>query len=70
MCNPLYTPYVSRHKKISKVDKVIKNGVKVVGYIYNHTFSLNLMRKITDNVELVKSGVTRFATYFLTLQRF
>ncbi|XP_050885002.1 uncharacterized protein LOC127088128 [Lathyrus oleraceus] len=55
--------------KIPKVDKVIKNGVKVVGYIYNHTFALNLMRKITDNVELVKNGVTRFTTFFLTLQR-
>ncbi|KAI5427015.1 hypothetical protein KIW84_032443 [Lathyrus oleraceus] len=27
------------------------------------------MRKITDNVVLVKNGVTRFATSFLTLQR-
>ncbi|KAI5444718.1 hypothetical protein KIW84_013119 [Lathyrus oleraceus] len=55
--------------KIPKVDKVIKNGVKVVGYIYNHAFALNLMRKITDNVELVKNGMTRFYTSFLTLQR-
>lgn len=55
--------------KIPKVDKVIKNGVKVVGYIYNHTFALNLMRNIIGNVELVKNGVTRFATSFLTLQR-
>ncbi|XP_050916790.1 uncharacterized protein LOC127131960 [Lathyrus oleraceus] len=55
--------------KIPKVDKVIKNGVKVVGYIYNHTFALNLMRKVIGNVELVKNGVTRFTTSFLTLQR-
>ncbi|XP_050909185.1 uncharacterized protein LOC127122955 [Lathyrus oleraceus] len=55
--------------KIPKVDKVIKNGVKVMGYIYNHTFALNLMRKITGNVELVKNGVTRFVTSFLILQR-
>lgn len=55
--------------KISKVHNVIQNGIKVVGYIYNHTFALNLMRKTTGNVELVKNGVTRFATSFLTLQR-
>lgn len=55
--------------KISKVDKVIENGVKVMGYIYNHTFALNLMRKIIGNVELVKNGVTRFVTSFLILQR-
>ena len=55
--------------KIPKVQKVIQKGVKVVGYIYNHTFALNLMRKTTGNVELVKQGVTRFATHFLCLQR-
>ncbi|CAI8594946.1 unnamed protein product [Vicia faba] len=55
--------------KIPKVKKVIQKGVKVVGYIYNHTFALNLMRKTTGNVELVRQGVTRFATHFLCLQR-
>ncbi|XP_050897241.1 uncharacterized protein LOC127104069 [Lathyrus oleraceus] len=46
-------------RKIPKVDKVIKNGVKVVGYIYNHTYVLNLMSKFIDNVEFVKNEVTR-----------
>ncbi|XP_058746821.1 uncharacterized protein LOC131619774 [Vicia villosa] len=56
-------------EKIPKVQKVIQKGFKVVGYIYNHIFALNLMRKTTGNVELVKQGVTRFATHFLCLQR-
>lgn len=47
--------------------KVIR--ISVVGYTYNHIFALNLMRKITQNFELVRNGVTRFDTIFLTLQR-
>ncbi|KAI5409265.1 hypothetical protein KIW84_054899 [Lathyrus oleraceus] len=61
--NMFWTPYATQCinlvlediGKIPKFDKVIKYGVKVVGYIYNHTFALNLMRKITDNIELVKN---------------
>ncbi|WJX54375.1 hypothetical protein P8452_40264 [Trifolium repens] len=55
--------------KILKVKKVIEKGISLVGYIYNHTFALNMMRKNTGNVELVRHGVTRFATSFLCLQR-
>ncbi|AES80293.1 hypothetical protein MTR_7g078980 [Medicago truncatula] len=46
-----------------------QGGISLLGYIYNHTSSLNLMRKKTINVELVRHGVTSFATKFLTLQR-
>ncbi|RZB86398.1 hypothetical protein D0Y65_026454, partial [Glycine soja] len=55
--------------KIPKVKRVIQRGIKLVGYIYNHTFALNIMRKFTQKTELVRHGVTRFATTFLTLQR-
>ncbi|KAL2320021.1 hypothetical protein Fmac_028990 [Flemingia macrophylla] len=55
--------------KIPKVKKVILRGIKLVGYIYNHTLTLNTIRKYTNKVELVRHGVTRFATTFLTLQR-
>ncbi|XP_020207003.1 uncharacterized protein LOC109815825 isoform X2 [Cajanus cajan] len=55
--------------KIPKVKRVIQRGIKLVGYIYNHTLTLNTMRKYTNKVELVRHGVTRFATTFLTLQR-
>ncbi|AES80288.1 hypothetical protein MTR_7g078930 [Medicago truncatula] len=46
-----------------------QGGISLLCYIYNHTSSLNLMRKKTINVELVRHGVTRFATTFLMLQR-
>ncbi|KAK2362242.1 hypothetical protein QL285_087320 [Trifolium repens] len=55
--------------KIPKVKRVIERGISLVGYIYNHTFALNMMRKNTGNVELVRHGVTRFATSYLCLQR-
>ncbi|KAL2337368.1 hypothetical protein Fmac_011814 [Flemingia macrophylla] len=55
--------------KIAKVKRVIQRGIKLVGYIYNHTLTLNTMRKYTNNMELVRHGVTRFATTYLTLQR-
>ncbi|KAG4912624.1 hypothetical protein JHK86_053057 [Glycine max] len=55
--------------KIPKVKRVIQRGIKLVGYIYNHTLALNTMRKFTQKTESVRHGVTRFATTFLTLQR-
>ncbi|RDY10430.1 hypothetical protein CR513_05042, partial [Mucuna pruriens] len=55
--------------KIVKVKNVIQRGIKLVGYIYNHSLTLNTMRKFTNKSELVSHGVTRFATTFLVLQR-
>ena len=55
--------------KIDRVKKAIKRGIELVGFIYNHTFALNMMREFTNRMELVRHGVTRFATTFLTLQR-
>ena len=48
--------------KIPKVKRVIQRGIKLVGYIYNHTLVLNTMRKFTQKTELVRHRVTRFAT--------
>ncbi|KAI0526896.1 hypothetical protein KFK09_002489 [Dendrobium nobile] len=38
-------------------------------FIYNHSWVLSLMRKFTDK-EIINPAVTRFATAYLTLQRF
>ncbi|KAF5755625.1 putative ribonuclease H-like superfamily [Helianthus annuus] len=54
--------------KIEKVKKTIEKGIFLVGYIYNHSMVLNMMREHTKNAELARCGVTRFATTFLTLQ--
>ena len=53
--------------KIPTIKRAIKNVVFVVGFIYNHTAVLNMMRGYTKR-ELVRHGVTRFATTFLSLQ--
>ncbi|XP_027350930.1 uncharacterized protein LOC113861986 isoform X1 [Abrus precatorius] len=55
--------------KIPRVKRTIQRGVTLVGFIYNHSLTLNIMRKFTNKAELVRYGVTRFATTFLTLQR-
>ncbi|RDX70177.1 hypothetical protein CR513_50604, partial [Mucuna pruriens] len=69
MCCSLSRLMLENIGKIAKVKKVIQRGIKLVGYIYNHSMALNTMRKFTNKSELVRYGVTRFATTFLTLQR-
>src|ERR1043165_5721355 len=54
--------------KIPKVKKVIQKAISLSGFIYNHSLVLNLMREKTES-ELVRAGVTRFATTFLNLHR-
>ncbi|XP_058768459.1 uncharacterized protein LOC131642205 [Vicia villosa] len=54
--------------KIARVKKVIQKGMTLVGFIYNHSLVLNLMTEKLES-ELVRTGVTRFATNFLTLHR-
>lgn len=55
--------------KMPKVKKTIQRGISVVGFIYNDTVPLELMVKFTSNTVLIRQGVTRYATSFLTLQR-
>ena len=50
------------------VKDVIEQAKSITKYIYNHSWVLNLMRKNTRNMELVRPAITRFATHFLTLQ--
>ncbi|XP_042469988.1 uncharacterized protein LOC122052508 [Zingiber officinale] len=54
--------------KIEVVRKIISRAIALVGFIYNHGSVLHMMRECTENKELARHGVTRFATAFLTLQ--
>ncbi|GAA0141677.1 hypothetical protein LIER_35438 [Lithospermum erythrorhizon] len=56
--------------KIDRFRVTIERAIKVNGYIYNRTKVLNIMRKFTNNKEMVRLAKTRFATGFLTLKRF
>ena len=40
----------------------------VTTFIYNHTYIVSLMKKYTGGRDIVRPGVTRFATQFLQLQ--
>jgi hypothetical protein len=55
-------------RKILIVNKVIKKEISLVGFIYNHSVALNLMRDKLESM-LVINGVTWFGTTFLTLYR-
>ena len=55
--------------KIPRIKKTIERAIFLVGYIYNHTTSLNMLRSFPKKHELVKHAITRFATSILTVQR-
>ncbi|XP_059063100.1 uncharacterized protein LOC131079406 isoform X2 [Cryptomeria japonica] len=54
--------------KLEWVTPVVEDARRITKYIYNHPWVLNLMRQHTQGKDLVRDGVTRFATIFLTLQ--
>ncbi|GKV43249.1 hypothetical protein SLEP1_g50564 [Rubroshorea leprosula] len=55
--------------KLPNVKRTLERASFLVGLIYNHTSALSLMRTFTKKKELVRYGVTRFATTYLTLER-
>ncbi|XP_075080280.1 uncharacterized protein LOC107806086 [Nicotiana tabacum] len=54
--------------KLTLHQKILKKAKEVVRFIYGHTWVLDLMRSFTNNHELLRPAVTRFATAYLTLQ--
>lgn len=54
--------------KISKFRDVIEKAKAFTVFIYSHHKILAMMRKYTKRRDIVRPGMTRFATTFLTLQ--
>jgi hypothetical protein len=54
--------------KISFVKDIVDSSKSITKFIYNHASVLSLMRKFTNNKELVRPAITRFATSFISLQ--
>ena len=54
--------------KLPWIKEVIESARSVTKYIYNHTYVLSLMRRFTENKELMRPAITRFATSFISLQ--
>ncbi|PKU63398.1 uncharacterized protein LOC110096813 isoform X1 [Dendrobium catenatum] len=54
--------------RIDWVNRCILQAQTVTRFIYNNTWVLELMRKFTGSQELVRSGITKSTSNFLTLQ--
>lgn len=54
--------------KIKSFKNVINKAMKMTSFIYRHARILDAMRGKTKGADLVRAGVTRFASSFLTLQ--
>ncbi|KAJ8764221.1 hypothetical protein K2173_005401 [Erythroxylum novogranatense] len=56
---------LSKQECISTVLEGVKN---ISRYIYSHAWVLSLIRKFTGGRELIRTGITRFVTNYLTLR--
>ena len=54
--------------KIPTVRDIVKSSKSITKFIYKHASVLSLMRRFTNNKELVRLAITRFATTFISLQ--
>eukprot|EP00253_Pinus_taeda_P017056 PITA_17056 len=54
-------------EKIPFVKDIVDSSKSITKFIYNHTSVLSLMRRFTNNKELVRPAITRFATSFISL---
>eukprot|EP00253_Pinus_taeda_P019670 PITA_19670 len=54
--------------KIPLVRDIVESSRSITKFIYNHAYVLSLMRRFTNNKELVCPTITRFATTFISLQ--
>ncbi|KAL4196378.1 hypothetical protein AMTRI_Chr04g245850 [Amborella trichopoda] len=54
--------------ELPPIKGIIFKAKKVTIFIYSHILTLSMMRKFTKKRELVRPGVTRFATAYLSLQ--
>eukprot|EP00253_Pinus_taeda_P023821 PITA_23821 len=54
--------------KLQWIHEVVEKEKSITKYLYNHIIVLNTMRKYIEGKEIIRPGVTRFATNFLYLQ--
>ncbi|XP_052736666.1 uncharacterized protein LOC108336588 [Vigna angularis] len=54
-------------KNLKVHELTIKKGRKITTYIYGRSMLISLLKKFTKGRDLIKPGVTRFATAYLTL---
>ncbi|XP_057443806.1 uncharacterized protein LOC130735955 [Lotus japonicus] len=54
--------------KKKNVQAVLNDAKTVTNFIYNHIWTVSLMKQFTNGREIVRPGITRFATQCLQLQ--
>ncbi|KAE8656015.1 hypothetical protein F3Y22_tig00117012pilonHSYRG00354 [Hibiscus syriacus] len=54
--------------KKSSVAKVLEEAKKVTCFIYNHIWTVDLMKKYTHGKQILRPALTRFATHFIHLE--
>ena len=54
--------------KLDDVRETIDEGKMVTSLIYNHQFMINLLREMNESREILRPGITRFATHFVALK--
>ncbi|KAK5772146.1 hypothetical protein PVK06_048418 [Gossypium arboreum] len=54
--------------KRPSVAKVLDEAKKVTCFIYNHTWTVDLMKKHTQGKQILRPALTRFATHFIQLE--
>ena len=54
-------------KKLKVHELTIKKGRKITTYIYGRSMLISMLKKFTKERDLIRPGVTRFATAYLTL---
>ncbi|XVF38415.1 hypothetical protein REPUB_Repub20aG0099800 [Reevesia pubescens] len=50
------------------VKKLLDEAKMITTFIYNHTWTIDYMKKYTKGRELLRPGITRFATNFIVLE--
>ena len=50
------------------IGKVIETGRKISDYIHKYDWAVNYMKNFTNGRDIVKAGITRFATNFVSLE--
>ncbi|PON39851.1 Ribonuclease H-like domain containing protein [Parasponia andersonii] len=55
--------------KIEWIKSAVEQARSVTRYIYKHTVTLNIMRRYTFGIDIVKPGEYLFATNFMTLKQ-
>lgn len=54
--------------KRKNIKTVIEQGKVITQFIYNHNWVVNYMKKFTDGRDIIRPGITRFATNFIALE--